>query len=71
MMAQKKPAFFNDEDDDEEDSFKPVNKALPVIGAQKAPPMMGQPGNKPPPTLPNTQSKFSKLFQDEDDDEDY
>jgi hypothetical protein len=33
MMAQKKPAFFNDEDDDEEDSFKPVNKALPVIGA--------------------------------------
>ncbi len=64
-------AFFNDdEEEDEEDSFKPITKKpLPTIGYKAQPVQQVQ--SKPAPTQANTQSKFSKLFEDDDEDEDY
>ncbi len=80
QIPQNKPkglAFFNDDESEEEEVIKPVKKPLVenVLAAQQQPVKKGEignfPGQTPLPSGASVKAKFSNLFVDEDDDEDY
>jgi len=61
----KKGGIFGGDDEDEEEEFKPVSKALPVIGSKA----VAQPERKTAANPGDSKSKFNNLFMDDEDEE--